>query len=399
MRAASLALLLLAVPAQAGLYYSGERIAELPSKWAGFLPDQRTLRTLGNPGQANPLRSYYVADRDRLTKLARERPLTADESADLGAVQVRLGDSARAIEVLRAAQARFPDHHHVAANLGTAWQLHGDLEQAEAALRHAVDLAPPRFREAERLQLKLVVLRRSTPKGEQRLDNLFGANPRPDAVAPLQQLALWLPADGRLLWQLAELAHSHGDARTAAAILDGCVTEFGLNTSEVRTQRRQYRAEADQKVDHSRHVAIVFRSPRPLVRSFDTSRLPPMRPDGINPLPWPLLSQTTLNRVSQPAFDKHLLNLDGKRVALTGYMQPIGDGVDTPSFLLIENPVGCWFCEAPGPNGVVLVELARDKSAMLSKEQVKVTGRLELNHNDPEAYLFILRDAAIAPPD
>ena len=46
--------------AWAGLYYSGENIAELPSQWRGFLLDQRTLRMAGvkpAPGRpASPLR-------------------------------------------------------------------------------------------------------------------------------------------------------------------------------------------------------------------------------------------------------------------------------------------------------------------------------------------------------
>ena len=29
-----------------------------------------------------------------------------------------------------------------------------------------------------------------------------------------------------MLWQLGELANAHGDVATAAAILEGCVTEF-----------------------------------------------------------------------------------------------------------------------------------------------------------------------------
>ena len=35
-----------AVSARAGLYYSGEAIAELPAQWRGFLLDQRALRQI-----------------------------------------------------------------------------------------------------------------------------------------------------------------------------------------------------------------------------------------------------------------------------------------------------------------------------------------------------------------
>src|SRR5205085_1403024 len=154
-----------------------------------------------------------------------------------------LGQVAKAVEVLRPAQRRHPDHFRIAANLGTAWQLHGDLAQAADALRAAVKLAPPKLRAAEELHLRLVTGRRKATDATA-LDDLFGvrfANDKgdwepgviaaaqreklpADALANLQRLALALPADGRLLWQLGELANALGDVRTAASILDGCVT-------------------------------------------------------------------------------------------------------------------------------------------------------------------------------
>jgi hypothetical protein len=102
---------------------------------------------------------------------------------------------------------------------------------------------------------------------------------------------------------------------------------------------------------------------------------------------------------SRPTFVQHVRELDGKRVSLTGYLQPVGDGVEAGSFLLIENPVGCWFCEAPGLTGVVLLELPAGKTVSLTKDHVKVTGRLVLNKTDPESFLYTIRDAAIVPPD
>src|SRR5206468_972495 len=136
-----------------------------------------------------PLRSRYAEALAKLEKTSRERKLTADELADLGALYVRLGDPARAVELLHLAQRDHPNHFRICANLGTAWQVHGDLEQAAAC---------------------------------------------------------WLQADSRLLWQLAELANAHGDIRTAAAIMDGCVTEFGLHTPELRRHRQLLRAAVDQ---------------------------------------------------------------------------------------------------------------------------------------------------------
>jgi hypothetical protein len=405
MRTALIVTLLLAAPTHAGLYYSGEQIADLPAQWRGYLPDHRTLRMLAAPKSASLLRDTYTADRDRLAKLAGQRPLTADEAGDLGALHVRLGNVAEALAVLRAAHGKYPDHFHVAANLGTAWQLNGELDQALLALRQAVTLAPPKLRPAEELHLKLVTLRRGEPKGTQALDKLFGDKSPADAVALVQQLALWLPADGRLLWQLGELAHAHGDVRTAAAILDGCVSEFGLGEPELRRHRSAYRSAADElakaatPADHQQHVGIAFRSPRPLARRFDPARLPPVRAEGVNTLPWAVLTATTLDRESRPTFAKHVRELDGKKVVLTGFLQPLGDDPQASAFLLIEYPVGCWYCEAPEPTGVVFVELPAGKTAAVTKEQVKVTGKLTLNATDPENFLYTVRDAAFGLPD
>ncbi len=161
--------------AGAGLYYSGETIAELPSRWRGFLLDQRALRQvavkppMGVP--ASVLRIRYEQEATRLARLAKRTP---DEDADLGALYIRLGETAKALEVLRPAQRAHPVHFHLAANLGTAWQQHGDLTQAAAVLEQAVRLAPGKNVRAEQLHLKLVRLRARERPGTQALDDLFG---------------------------------------------------------------------------------------------------------------------------------------------------------------------------------------------------------------------------------
>jgi len=266
-----------------------------------------------------------------------------------------------------------------------------------------------------------VQLRRPQPRDAQTLDDLFGVNfddaeglkklPA-DAVASVQRLALWLPADGRLLWQLGELARAAGDVTTAAAILDGCVTEFGLSDPGLRRRRQQLRAEADAlarqapaagggaKLAHEGHAgAAGFKSPRPLARREDSTKLPPIRPDGVNPMPWPLLTQTALDRQFRPTFPKHLRDLDARQVTLTGYMQPIGDELDMNAFLLIEYPVGCWFCETPEATGIVLVELPPGKTVTLSRAPVKVEGVLSLNGTDPENFLFTVKSAKAGAAD
>lgn len=430
------ALLLLAAPARAGLHYRGEQFAELPAQWRGFLLDQRALRTIAAPPgptqPANPLRDAYRDDLDRLTALAARKPLDPNDAADLGALHLRFGQVDKAVEGLRAAQRVYPDHFALAANLGTAWQLAGDLDQAALALREAVRLAPARLKRGEEMHLLLVHLRRRQSKDAQTLDDLFnvafvgddgqyhpgqvseaGRKKLPaDAVAVVQRLALWLPADGRLLWLLGELANAAGDVPTAAAILDGAVTEFGMTDPELRRHRQMLRTAADAlakqppaadagRASHEQHAGPgTFHSARPLVRRTETLKLPPIRPDGLNPLPWAVLGQTTLDRQFKPTFVKHLRGLDGQRVALTGFMQPIGEAaLEMNAFLLIEYPVGCWFCETPEATGIVLVELPEGKTAALTRSQIKVEGTLSLNATDPENFLYTVKGAKVGEPD
>jgi tetratricopeptide (TPR) repeat protein len=427
---AALALLFgLTAAAPAGLYYSGEPVDELPSQWRGFLLDQRSLRNIAlKPNAttpANPLRSRYEEAAAKLEKAARERKLTADERADLGALYVRLGEVAKAVEVLRAAQREHPDHFRIVSNLGTAWQLQGDLAQAAATLQEAARLAPGKHQKAEEYQLKLVRLRQKQPPDAQELDDLFGvrfvgasgkfepgklaaaeAKKLPsDAVAVAQQLALWLPADGRLLWQLAELANAHGDVRTCAAIMEGCVIEFGMRPPELRQRRQVARAAADElaksagseaKVAHEGHAGVLKpRSSRPLLSKFDSSTLPPVSATGVNALPWAVISDTSLDRNFRPTFAKYLKELDGKQVALSGFMQPLGDDLEMAAFMLIEYPVGCWYCEMPELTGIVLVELPAGKVRGYTRGLIKVTGRLQLNGTDPENFLYTVSRAEV----
>jgi hypothetical protein len=406
--------------ARAGLHYSGEEINPLPSQWRGFLLDQRQLRALAVPaGPKSPpsaLLIQYRKSLEELEKAARARALSADEWADLGALHVRLGDPGKALNLLREAQRKYPRHYRITANLGTVWHLLGDLEQAETCLREAVRLAPGNLQRAEEFHLRLVLSRRRelarqgldpllelrfvNDRGEYEPGNLAAAERKKlpaGAVADLQMLALWLPADGRLLWLLAELAAVHGDLRTAAAIMDGCIGDFALRAPELRKHRLAIREALDRqakdgppkKGEHEGHVGpLKTRSTRPLLDRFSLASLPPIRPDGANSLPWAVVTRTTVDRAYKPTFPAYLKELEGREVELSGFMQPLGDDPEMNAFLLIEYPVGCWYCEVPEVTAMVLVELPPGKSLRFSREMVQVTGKLKLNATDPEDFLY-----------
>ena len=188
LRVAATLLLLSPSAASAGLHYSGEQFAELPSRPAGFLIDHRSLRAAGYArpdGLPSPLRDDYIAASDRLEKLAKTRALTADEAADLGAIHLRLGKPEKALNVLAPAARKAPEHFRVAANLGTAFQYSGDLDRAATQLEEAVRLAPAKLKPFEQMHLKLVKLRLKEAKGANAtLDDLFGVKYVGDSGSP-----------------------------------------------------------------------------------------------------------------------------------------------------------------------------------------------------------------------
>jgi tetratricopeptide (TPR) repeat protein len=418
--------LLFCSAAEAGLYFSGEQLAELPSQWRGFLKDQKTLRAIAikpAPGRpASPARERYVNAAAKLEATAKQRRLSGDEKADLGAIYVRLGEPNKAVSLLREAQREHPKHFAIAANLGTALQLVGDLKQASFALQEAVALAPEKQRKAEQLHLKLVRLRLQK-KGLAELEELLGvrwiANDGAyvpgqlmtsereklpsDCIALLQQLALWLPADGPVLWQLAELANMHSDFSTAAGMMEGCITQFGMQSKEL-TRKRQLTQEAvearAEKGEHdNKSNTFEPRSKQPLLARLDAPPLPPINPTGMNVLPWSVISETIVDRKFKPSFAQHLKELDGKQVSLTGFIQPLDAEQDLTMFMFIENPVGCWYCEMPEPTEIVFVELPTGRTTPYTNVMVRVTGRLMLNTNDPEEFLYTIRDAKVAEVD
>ena len=422
MRHSSLTLLVLLAAtgsANAGLYCSGEKYAELPAQWRGFLLDQRVLRQIAVPASdaisASPQRLQYERDAKRLET----RGSTADDAADLGALYVRLGKFDEAVEVLRRAQREHPNHFAIAANLATAWQRKGELRAADAAIREAVRLAPGKYLAAETLHAKLIEARLKS--GTVDLDDLFGVHyvgpsgkfepgkiagaekkklPA-KAVALVQQLALWLPSDGPLLRQLAELANAYGDVPSAAAMMEGCVVQYGMSDPETRLRRRMLKDLAAQAVKHEvgHEGTLAFRSRRALISSVDALDLPPISAKGINAIPWELLTATVHTGKFPPQFPKYLTELKGHTVSLAGFLQPLGEETDLSSFLLIQYPVGCWYCEMPELTAMIRVDLPAGETTTARKGLLRVTGVLSVNDTDPEGFLYSLRDAKLAPVD
>jgi hypothetical protein len=154
---------------------------------------------------------------------------------------------------------------------------------------------------------------------------------------------------------------------------------------------------ASMRVAHEQHQGAVAAIPPPRrVPAIDLTQ--PLATDGFGRtiLNWDLLASTRFDDRSMPHFTPKLAGIDGKSVTLTGYMAPLDDVGAIRNFMLLEIPVGCFYCLVPDPAGIVLVELKTGSATNLRFEPVKVSGRLRLNADDPEDFLYILSDAEIS---
>jgi len=109
----------------------------------------------------------------------------------------------------------------------------------------------------------------------------------------------------------------------------------------------------------------------------------------------------TVTKGDKPVFPEELRKLDGKRVRLTGFVAPYDDPEKMTKFLLTKAAVGCFFCNPPDENGVVLVRRgAKDKPLKYDSDSISVEGTLHLtgpDAKDEEAqqFLFTLDDATV----
>lgn len=405
-----------------GVYYSQESYNELPSQWRGLLMDQRQLRQLGiepKPNQTSTeLRKKYLQDLSRLDKLSKEKKLLPEEFSDLGALLIRLNQAPQALETLRKADREYPQNFRILSNLASAWQTLGEFDRAIQVSEQAIALAPGKYVGAEKLHL-FWINQLKKQKAGQKVDNLFslqfqsqagkylpgGIDPAQlknipaDAIASVQLLALWFPADPFLLMQLAEIANASGDPEVALAMMDGCVTEFGLREILLLEHRRilkeyvQARKTAKDEKHQDHKNWFLPKSMRPFALDKMELDLPPVKSNAVNLLPWLVLAQTQVDRKALAQYPAYLKQLENQKVQIEGHMQPVGEEHEFSTFLLLENPVGCWYCEMPSLNGMVLIELKDSKVVRMSRQAQIIRGKLQLRKDDPEKFLFTILEA------
>ncbi|MCF2517161.1 DUF3299 domain-containing protein [Dyadobacter sp. CY351] len=96
-----------------------------------------------------------------------------------------------------------------------------------------------------------------------------------------------------------------------------------------------------------------------------------------------------------PDFGRSVKDLEGKKVAIKGYMIPVDP--DGNIYVISAQPMSmCFFCGGAGPESIVELKF-RDKKQRFKTDAVKtVTGTLKLNSQDVEHLNYILEDASVS---
>jgi tetratricopeptide (TPR) repeat protein len=248
-----------------------------PLPFSSFRDQLNELFSIGIPQPVSPARAQHLERAKELAARVASGRSRVEDLASLGAEYVRLGRTGEAVDVLTRASALDRRNAMVFANLGSAHQLEGRWARALDALQQAKENWPAElpglttaqlkcFRRAEDYHLKLVRLRArevlsrpaTSAVAAEGLDDLFGvrfagsagefqAGRMPaeeqkklpaDAVAIIQQLLLWFPADARLYWQLGELLNATGDIASAATVFDECVWTRRYDPPLLRAHRQ-----------------------------------------------------------------------------------------------------------------------------------------------------------------
>lgn len=120
-------------------------------------------------------------------------------------------------------------------------------------------------------------------------------------------------------------------------------------------------------------------------------------------LGWDTLQQLELKKtydeflgeeMELPVFSDELKAFDGSIVTVQGYVIPLEQTGAQDYFVLSRFPYNnCFFCGNAGPETVA--EVYAEEEFTFVDTKVQVTGRLELNDDDPLHLFFILSEAEV----
>jgi hypothetical protein len=95
-----------------------------------------------------------------------------------------------------------------------------------------------------------------------------------------------------------------------------------------------------------------------------------------------------------PIFGENVKALDGKKIALKGYIVPIDELLGQQNFVLSSLPFNlCFFCGGAGPETVI--EVKTQEKIAYTEKQITVKGIFYINPSDPDHLMYRLENAVV----
>ncbi len=100
--------------------------------------------------------------------------------------------------------------------------------------------------------------------------------------------------------------------------------------------------------------------------------------------------------LDMPVFHPELKELEGKEIKLKGYILALEGIKDQEHFMFSLFPFDiCYFCGGAGPETVVEVFTKNKKKIRYTSKSVMIKGVLELNNDDINMHMYILRNVTL----
>jgi hypothetical protein len=121
--------------------------------------------------------------------------------------------------------------------------------------------------------------------------------------------------------------------------------------------------------------------------SFDYTKDQPIEKDGVVEINFDFLSGFDYEKKIIP---KQIEELNGKKIAVTGFMLPFDfDRDKVKSFLLLQNKMGCCFGIMPGMNEFIYVKMAPNASTKFMTDiPITVSGKFEIGQENVIGSLY-----------
>ncbi len=113
------------------------------------------------------------------------------------------------------------------------------------------------------------------------------------------------------------------------------------------------------------------------------------------------LGKATRNADNTYAFPESITKSDGKTVSIRGFMVPYDSLEDMSVFMLMQVSSGCFFCEPPSLNQVVIVHQKKGNSKTFIEDPIRITGTFRVwnkdsQHPDHQAgFLYVMDDTTV----